>query len=215
VASLLAEEDEEATARTAMLALLVTMLQPPPAQLMSPDQVEAQRLADEILAAKPGTYPAEVVAQALAIKGYWTQALKAYVEAVKPQMRRDQAEGLQALIDGHPSLRRPDSLRIPNPMEADAQYATGLRHYFAQDYAEAEKHLLEAIRLNGGDARYYYFLGLARLMQGNREAYEDFNRGALLEKDNRPGRALVSQALERVQGPIRQIVNEAREKPVR
>jgi len=215
VASLVAEEDEEAQLRMGMLALMVTMLQPVPGQLASPDQIEAQRIADEILAAKPGTYPGEVVAQALAIKGFWTQALRAYVETIKPQMRRDQADGLQALIDGHPSLKRPDSLRIPNAMEAESQYATGVRRYFGRDYSEAEKSLLEAIRLNGGDARYYYFLGLARLMQGNREAYEDFNRGALLEKDNRPGRALVSQALERVQGPIRQIVNDAREKPAR
>jgi hypothetical protein len=137
------------------------------------------------------------------------------VEAVKPQLRRDQVEVLQALIEGHPALKRPDSLRVPNVLEAESQYATGVRYYFCRDYAESEKHLLEAIRLNGGDARYYYFLGLSRLMQGNREAYEDFNRGALLEKDNRPGRAIVSQALERVQGEVRKIVNEAREKPAK
>jgi tetratricopeptide (TPR) repeat protein len=216
VASVGEEQEEDAATRAAMLALVAVMLQPVPGQLLSPDQVEAQRIADEILEAekaRPGSQPPEVVAQALAIKGLWTQALRKYVEAIRLTMRRDQAEELARLIEGHPSLRRPDSLRVPNPIESEAQYASGVREYFCRHYPEAEQHLLEAIRLNGWDARYYYFLGLSRLMQGNREAYEDFNRGALLEKENMPGRAQVSQALERVQGPIRHIVNEARQKP--
>ena len=53
---------------------------------------------------------------------------------------------------------------------------------------------------DGQDARYYYFLGLAQLMQGDRDAYEDFDQGARLEQQNRPPRAAVSAALERVQG---------------
>ena len=65
-------------------------------------------------------------------------------------------------------------------------------------------------RISSQDARYHYFLGLSRLAQDKREAYEDFDQAARLERLGRPGRPAVSAALERVQGPMRRVLNEIR-----
>ena len=71
---------------------------------------------------------------------------------------------------------------------------------------------LDAIKNDALDARYHYFLGLARLAQNKQEAYEDFEQGAKLEAQDRPSRVAVSVALERVQGPARQALNETRKR---
>ena len=67
---------------------------------------------------------------------------------------------------------------------------------------------------DGNDARYFYFLGLSRLAQGSREAMEDFDEAAQLERAGKPDRAAVSTALERVQGPMRRALNNIRTRPV-
>ncbi len=56
---------------------------------------------------------------------------------------------------------------------------------------------------------------LARLAQGKREAYEDFDQGARLERQGRPDSAAVAAALERVQGQVRWVLNAARTRPAR
>ena len=53
----------------------------------------------------------------------------------------------------------------------------------------------------------------AALAQNKPEARLAFQQGALLERENRPGRDQVSKALERVQGTVRRVLNEARDKP--
>ena len=50
-------------------------------------------------------------------------------------------------------------------------------------------------------------------MQGDRDAAEAFDQGARLEHDNRPPPAAVSAALERIQGPAREQLNDARDRP--
>ena len=50
-------------------------------------------------------------------------------------------------------------------------------------------------------------------MQGDRDAAEDFEQGARLERQNRPARAAVSAALERVQGAARSQLNDIRDRP--
>jgi hypothetical protein len=193
-----------------LLLLAVTLLQPLPMQ--PSNQAEAQRLADEILAAPEGTVPFDVRAQALAIKGYWTRALTTYIEGLKPSMRRDQYEGLQAILNGHPALKRPDRLAAANPFEAERHYAIGLREYFDGHYAEAEKQFTTALEFYDLDARYFYFMGLTKLAQSKRDAFEDFEQAARLERRGLPTREAVSAALERIQGPLRKTLNESRDK---
>jgi tetratricopeptide (TPR) repeat protein len=103
-----------------------------------------------------------------------------------------------------------EDLTVPNPLRAERQYAKGLNHYWAGRYSAAERALAEAVRLagpSGRDARYFYFLGLARLAQGRGgEAITDFRQAGELERLNRPGRATVALTLERVQGEPRRFL---------
>src|SRR5262249_41919428 len=98
-----------------------------------------------------------------------------------------------------------------NPAEAERHFATGVQHYFARRYAAAEKDLLQASRTHNQDARYLYFLGRARPAQNRRDgAVEDSPRGPLLKAKNKPHRRVVSESLERIQGPAGQILTQAR-----
>ena len=99
-------------------------------------------------------------------------------------------------------------------MEAEKHFAAGLNFYFDSDYANAEKSFLLTVENDSQDARYFYFLGLSPLAQNRRrDAAEDFDQGAQLERLNRPAPAAVSESLERIQGPTRRIVNEVRYRP--
>jgi hypothetical protein len=175
------------------------------------DQDEATRLLKEVESAKDGPDTFLLKAQAQALLGQWTPALKTYAAGLRAHVRRDYADVLADLVEHHPALRRPAALDPPNPLLADAYYAAGLRHYFAGRYTDAEESFTQAIQYDDQDARYFYFLGLSRLALGKAtDAQNAFTDGAQLELLNRPGREAVSSALERVQGPARQAVNRAR-----
>lgn len=196
---------------TALIGLQAPLLPEEP-----PGVAEAEKLADEILGAPANTVPFNVRAQALAIKGRWTLALRLYVDGLRPSLPRERADGLLYLILHHPCLRRPDSLRVPDPIEAEKHFAAGVNFYFEGDYADAEKDLLIAIENDSQDARYFYFLGLSHLALNRRlDALADFEEGAILERLSRPSSRAVSQTLERVQGKKRRILNEVRGRPER
>jgi hypothetical protein len=203
--------------RDAAVLLLALALQAPGAGESSPDsRREAEKLADEILAAGDKV-PFDVRAQALAVKGLYTPALRTYVAGLREKrlLPAGYANGLLDLIDSHPALQRPSSRRTPDPNGAERHFAAGVNLFFDRKYAGAEKELLSAVEQDGGDARYFYFLGLARLAQGKREAYQDFDQGASLERSGHPSRAAVSAALERVQGRMRRELNAVRTRPAR
>jgi tetratricopeptide (TPR) repeat protein len=204
-------DGKKAAASDVLLMLLVFTVQPPLGQL--PANVdEAVKLADEILKQDPSKVPYEIRAQAYGIKGQWTDALRTYAEGLKGNLDRQHADELMYLIDNHPRLKGLDVARVPSPLMAEAHYAEGLRHYTNRRYADAEKEFALAVKNESQDARYHYYLGLARLAQNKAEASEDFAQGAALEAKGRPTRAAVSVALERIQGPVRTILNQAREK---
>jgi hypothetical protein len=192
---------------TVLLALAVALQAP-----VSPaNQSEAIQLADEVLNSPSSTL--EMQAQALAIKGMYTQALLTYADALRPALTRAQVETLKQLIQNHPALSRPESQSVANPQAAERRYATGLRLLYSGRYAAAEKELLAAVEQDGQDARYYYFLGLARHYQGKRNAFEDFEQAARLEQQGQPSREAVDSALERVQGSPRRPIDSARGTP--
>jgi hypothetical protein len=104
-------------------------------------------------------------------------------------------------------------MRAINPLDAEKHYALGLNFYFDRDYVNAEKEFLLTIENDSQDARFFYFLGLSRLAQNRRrDAFADFTQGTALERMNRPSPAAVDDALERVQGPTRLILNGFRER---
>jgi hypothetical protein len=196
--------------------MLALTLQAPDLPLEGPRVREAERLADEVLALGDKA-PFDARAQALAVKGLYTRALLTYTAGLRENklLAPGYANALVELIRTHPVLKRPESLAVPDPVAGEKHYAAGLNFYAARRYADAEKELLAAVENDNGDARYYYFLGLARLAQGKRDGYEDFDQGARLERLGRPDRGTVSAALERVQGPVRRALNDVRSRPAR
>jgi tetratricopeptide (TPR) repeat protein len=177
---------------------------------------EAEKLADEVLAMGDKA-PFDVRAQALAVKGLYTRALRTYTTGLREKglLAPAYANALLELIAEHPMLKRPDTVVVPEPAEGEKHYAAGVNYFFSRRYLDAEKEFLSAVEHDNGDARYYYYLGLSRLAQDKREAYEDFDQAARLERLGRPARGAVSDALERVQGPMRRVLNEVRSRPVK
>jgi tetratricopeptide (TPR) repeat protein len=205
--------------RTDLTVLVLTMmLQAPglPGGVPTAEQKEAERLADEVLA-QGNRVPFDVRAQALAIKGLYTRALMIYTEGLRERglLAPGYANTLLDLVRNHPALRRPETFMIPDPLEGERHFANGLNFFFARNYVNAEREFLAAIENDNADARYFYFLGMSRLMLGKREGYEDLDQGARLERLGRPDRGAVSASLERVQGQLRQIVNAIRTRPVK
>ncbi|MGL4551922.1 MAG: hypothetical protein ACRC33_12150 [Gemmataceae bacterium] len=197
-------------------ALLTAAVYAPEVPAAGPGATEAERLADEILAAGDrASFDAR--AQALAVKGLHTRALRTYVAGLRDKglLTAEHANGLLDLVNDHPALRRPDVRTEPDPVAGEKLYAAGLRFFAAERWADAEREFVAAVENDGGDARYHYFLGIARVAQGNRGGFEDFDRAAARERAGRPDRAAVSAALERIQGPMREVLNGVRSRPPR
>jgi tetratricopeptide (TPR) repeat protein len=216
------EKEEEKTSRrpagrhplleTVLILMMTTLQEPGGAAKPDADIDRAIALADEAI--KLGIPEAHLLkAEALARKGLWTEALQEYVTGLEklPTPPPDYAKRLNELVSRHPAFRIPDTLSVPEPLVAEKHYAKGLSFYNARRYADAEKEFTRAINNDAQDARYWYYLGLSRLALGNRdEAIESFRRGSILERESRPNRTMVSESLERIQGPRRQVVNEFR-----
>ena len=138
---------------------------------------EALKLAADVLSIKDADVPFEARAQALAVEGLWTEALKGYADGLSPQFGQERAEVLTYIVAGHPALRRPTPMTVADPLAAAQHYAAGLQWYNDREYEKAQQEFLTAVEHDGQDARYYYYLGLSRLMQGDRDAFEDFEKG--------------------------------------
>jgi hypothetical protein len=176
------------------------------------DVEAALKLAEQAIAAgDPEGYL--IKGFALARKGDWTRGLQNYTEGLRRIIKPEYAEGLFYLVDRHPAFSLPDALRVPDPIQGEKHYAAGLKFYFAGQYPQAEEEFAKAYYNNSQDARYLYFLGLAKLSQpGKRDqAIDSFQRGWLLERQAKPGSAAVGAALERVQGQARQFLNAYRQ----
>ena len=79
-------------------------------------------------------------------------------------------------------------------------YTKGLRAYRDGNYQDAEKEFQNAVDNDQQDARYYYYLGLARWSLGKKEAAaDDFRAGAKLEKENKPSQIFIQLALDRAE----------------
>ncbi len=195
-----------------MVLLLVTAQAPDNIPAADKGLVEALQLADELLARPDIDQMPMVKAQALILKGQWTPALQNYALGLQPALSREQGEGLLALVRRNPALKQTDPKRTLIVGDAEKDYARGLQRYFARRYAEAEKEFARAVDGNDQDARYYYFLGLARLAQNKPGVMEAFNQGAKLQLANKPPSATVYDSLERIQGSPRRLIDQALER---
>src|SRR5262249_55348216 len=118
------------------------------------------------------------------------------------------------IVQNHPGLRQPPTAEMPNPKLAEQYWGTGLSHFWAKRYPEAEKAFFQAAKYDATDARYRYFLGMAQWQQNlaikRDDARNNFKAGGDLERAGKPASDAVNTALERIQGDLRQTVNEYR-----
>jgi hypothetical protein len=108
------------------------------------------------------------------------------------------------LLIGGASVRADDSV-------FDQMYGNGVHAYFGGDYSRAYDNLSAAIRGGSRDPRVYYFRAFAESRLGReQDAAADFQTGATFEATG-GSQNLVSQALERIQGPTRATLEQYRE----
>jgi tetratricopeptide (TPR) repeat protein len=126
---------------------------------------------------------------------------------------------LQPLLSGAGTFPIPSDV-IPgvvppaDPLGANRYFASGMLDFWGGQHLAAEAEFAEAVRAAGKsapDARYLYYLGLARLAQGKRaEALDAFRQGNRLERESKPPSAVVSRSLERIQGETRRMLDTYR-----
>jgi hypothetical protein len=159
-----------------------------------------------------------ILGQAYAKQGQRTRGLEEYVKGLQLLFPGTSSLDLDKMVKEHPAFQQPDTLARPNPFLAERQYGEGLHHYWSRQYSQAEEHFKAAVGFYNQDARYYYFLGLARLHQKGQlkrdAAYFALEQGARLEAGNHPPASDINASLERVQGDLRLFVNGFREKAI-
>ena len=89
-------------------------------------------------------------------------------------------------------------------------YGYAVHRYYAGDYNEAQRVLNMVIDAGIEDPRPHFFRGLTTYQMGMQDAAKsDFDRAAELEAKGK-GTTSVSQALQRIQGPVRRDIELAR-----
>ncbi|MCC6417092.1 MAG: hypothetical protein IT429_02455 [Gemmataceae bacterium] len=221
------EEEEVAAAdpRAVLVVLALVGVQPPIDEEEDPELAARLRqtidLASELLKAASPRVRGEgymLLGQALARQGKRNEGIKAYVKGLELYYPGRPTKELVQMVERHPAFDRPDALARYNVELADRHFGKGLEYYWARRYPEAEAQFKQAIGYYDLDARFHYYLGLARHQQKTRAKREaaalDFAEGARLESMSRPHSVRVNASLERLQGPLRQILNGYRQKLV-
>jgi tetratricopeptide (TPR) repeat protein len=157
--------------------------------------------------------------KALSKLGQRTEGLKAYSEGMRLLNPGMTTKDLKDLIDQHPAFKQPDS-EGPNPLMAERHFGEGMHHYWAKKYVEAEAQFRQAVKYFDKDARYWYFMGLAQIQQktvpSRHDAIYSFQKGATLEaqsaQSNPDAVREINTSLERIQGELRQQLNNYRYK---
>jgi tetratricopeptide (TPR) repeat protein len=178
---------------------------------------ESQRLAEELLRSPNPQVQGQgylLLGLIHSRQGKRTQGLKEYVKGLYMIYPDVPARDLVRLVEEHPAFQAPDLSGQPQPVLAERHFGRGLAYYWQQKYPQAEEELQKALACYNQDARYHYFLGLARLAQrtpAKREAaWFEFEQGARLEAENRPASSVVNASLERIQGPVRAYLDQFR-----
>jgi hypothetical protein len=155
-----------------------------------------------------------LLGQALTQKGKWTEGLQTYITGLEKTLPGAQTKGLRRIVEGHPAFKRPDGVKPPQPVLAQKFYNNGLNFYWNRKFDKAEAEFLQAVKYYDQDARYLYFLGLSRLRQQKTDklaaAYEDFRLAHRLEEEGNPDADTVNDALEKVQGKARRVLDNFR-----
>lgn len=136
-----------------------------------------------------------------------TAAEKALATKVK-ELQADFANQLAAARAGAVKLT---PVEMESTEKATRSYADGLAAYYAGRYADAEKQFAAATAGHPADARYWYYLGLARTQAKAEGADDAFRKGAEMEARNKPAVKLIDAAMERLSFADKQRVNKFRQ----
>jgi hypothetical protein len=106
--------------------------------------------------------------------------------------------------------RRGIDISRMQPSDAIDLFWQGYSLYWKQEYGEAREYLVAATRLNGEDARFWYYRALTEVALGNDSAADGaLNRAVTLHHQGLPRTDVIGRSLERVQGPTRMMLREA------
>jgi len=140
-----------------------------------------------------------------------TEKLRAAKLLDESAQSKDVLAAIEGLLVRRPTETRPVISARYDPDLAERYFGAGLQLYFAGRFPAAESAFESAAAYYGRDARYLYFLGLSRMVQGKTvTAADDFRHAAALEQQGLPDPRLVSRSLERVQGAERDAINRYR-----
>ncbi len=173
-----------------------------------------------------------LMGSALSKLGKRTEGLKEYAKGLELLYPGIETKEINELIEAHPAFFQPDSTGVANPIMAERHFGEGSHLFWKamlnptaktalQDFKEAEAQFLQAIKYYDKDARYQYYLGFAQLQQKSRNKRDSalfaFEKGARMEaaavQSNPFAAREINQSLERVQGEMREMLNQYRYRP--
>jgi tetratricopeptide (TPR) repeat protein len=180
---------------------------------------EALELANELLRSENREDKGNahlILGKVYTLQGKKTEGLKEYVIGLQLLYPGLATKDLSRMIETHPAFQQPDSQVRPNVASASRHYGRGLERFWNRRYEQAEEEFRQAVANDPEDARYRYFLGLARYLQNSKAKREaavyDFEQAATLERFNRPESVAVNASFERLPYSLRQMLNNYRQR---
>ena len=184
---------------------------------------ETIKLAQDLINSKNDKLKGQgymLMGSALSKLGKRTEGLKEYAKGLKLVYPGIETKEIETLINDHPAFQQPDISGTPNPVMAERHFGEGMHLYWSKDFEKAEAQFKTAVKYYDRDARYQYYLGLSQLAQKSKAkrdaAYYAFEVGARLEAKSvttNPYAARdINMSLERIQGPVRELLNGFRYK---
>ncbi len=182
---------------------------------------ETIKLAQELINSKNDKLKGQgymLMGSALSKVGKRTEGLKEYAKGLKLVYPGIETKEIETLINEHPAFAQPDIAGTSNPVMAERHFGEGIHLYWSRDFEKAEAQFKTAVKYYDRDARYQYFLGLSQLAQKSKAkrdaAYYSFEVGARLEaksvSTNPYAARDINMSLERIQGPVRELLNSYR-----
>lgn len=218
-----ADNNDEARVRTLLAAVLIGVQLPgegvPENAASGVRMQESIDLAKKLLQSTNPKVRAQghmLLGQALSRQGMRTEGIQEYVKGLELLDPGQSTKDIAKMLAEHPAFQQPDAAPRANPVLAEQFFGKGLHLYWGRKYVEAETEFKQALRFYKDDARYHYYLGLAMLGQKGTvkrdAAYYAFEQGARLEVANRPSIGEVNTSIERLQGPLRTVLDHFRQK---
>jgi len=181
--------------------------------------LESKKLAEELMNSKNPKTQGEgymMMGKAFLEERKRSEAILFYAKGLELYNPGTKTSDLVKMLLEHPSFQQLDPRIQIDPLLAQRFFAKGVEYFGAREYAKAEKEFQLAVSYFDRDARYHYFLGMARYQQNTKAKREaaafDFATGTRLEAANRPDSVRINASLERIQGPLRQVLSEYRQK---